>query len=119
MPVTSRDPEDRYFGVFRTPAVLVWNEKLVAPADVPRDWDDLLTPRVHAAREHAALGRGLPAFGREQAVGGDPRLPELLGQRVPGGVAPQQPHRDRLCAQRAQSCVVVTCHKIDTKLQEK
>ena len=45
IPETSRGEGDLYFGTFRTIPVLVWNSKLVAEADAPRDWDDLLAPR--------------------------------------------------------------------------
>ena len=45
IPPESRQPRDLYFGVYRTPAVLVYNSGAVAAADAPRDWDDLLDPR--------------------------------------------------------------------------
>ena len=45
VPAASRAEGDLYFGTFRTLPVLVWNERLVAPAEAPRDWDDLLAPR--------------------------------------------------------------------------
>ena len=38
-------PDSLYHAVYRTPAVLAWNSHLVAEADAPRDWDDLLAPR--------------------------------------------------------------------------
>lgn len=38
-------PDDRYFGLYRTPPILVFNEDAVAEDDAPRDWDDLLDPR--------------------------------------------------------------------------
>jgi iron(III) transport system substrate-binding protein len=41
----SRDPHDLYFGLYRTPAVIVYNTAAVAASDVPHDWDDLLDPR--------------------------------------------------------------------------
>jgi iron(III) transport system substrate-binding protein len=45
VPPASRAPGDLYFGTFRTVPILVFHEKLVAAADAPRDWDDLLAPR--------------------------------------------------------------------------
>jgi iron(III) transport system substrate-binding protein len=45
IPPESRQAQDLYFGVYRTPAVLVYNSGAVAAADAPRDWDDLLDPR--------------------------------------------------------------------------
>jgi iron(III) transport system substrate-binding protein len=40
-----RGPGDRYFAVYETPVVLVYNEQAVPAADAPADWDDLLAPR--------------------------------------------------------------------------
>ena len=45
VPESSRAPGDLYFGTYRTIPVLVWNSKLVAESEAPRDWDDLLAPR--------------------------------------------------------------------------
>jgi iron(III) transport system substrate-binding protein len=45
VPPESRQSKDLYFGLYRTPAVIVYNSAAVAPADAPRDWDDLLDPR--------------------------------------------------------------------------
>ncbi|HLN59019.1 MAG TPA: extracellular solute-binding protein [Thermoanaerobaculia bacterium] len=45
IPPESRQARDLYFGVYRTPAVLVYNSGAVAAADAPSDWDDLLGPR--------------------------------------------------------------------------
>lgn len=44
VPESSRGEGDFYFGVFRTLPVIVFNEKLVAAADAPADWDALLDP---------------------------------------------------------------------------
>ncbi len=41
----SRHAGDLYFGLYRTPAMPVYNSRLVAAADAPREWDDLLDPR--------------------------------------------------------------------------
>ena len=38
-------PRNLYFGVYRTPAVIVYNSAAVAAADAPKDWDDLLDPK--------------------------------------------------------------------------
>ena len=45
VPEASRAAGDLYFGTYRTLPVLVWNAKLVAAGEAPRDWDDLLAPR--------------------------------------------------------------------------
>ncbi len=45
IPPESRQRQDLFFGVYRTPAVLVYNSGVVAAPDAPRDWDDLLDPR--------------------------------------------------------------------------
>ncbi len=41
----SRHPGDLYFGLYRTPAMPVYNSRLVSASEAPRDWDDLLDPR--------------------------------------------------------------------------
>ncbi len=41
----SRHPGDLYFGLYRTPAMPVYNSRLVAAKDAPREWDDLLDPK--------------------------------------------------------------------------
>ncbi|MGH9364026.1 MAG: extracellular solute-binding protein, partial [Thermoanaerobaculia bacterium] len=41
----SREPRNLYFGLYRTPAVLVYNAEAIPAAEAPRDWDDLLDPR--------------------------------------------------------------------------
>ncbi len=45
IPAESRQPQDLYFGLYRTPAVLVYNAAAVPEREAPRDWDDLLDPR--------------------------------------------------------------------------
>jgi len=40
-----RGPGDFYISVYETPAVLVYAERAVRPADAPQDWDDLLDPK--------------------------------------------------------------------------
>lgn len=45
IPEDSRQPQNFYFGLYRTPAVLVYNSAVVPSSQAPRDWDDLLDPR--------------------------------------------------------------------------
>jgi len=40
-----RGPSDLYFAAYETPAVIVYAERAVPPAEAPQDWDDLLAPR--------------------------------------------------------------------------
>jgi len=41
----SRNPDNLFFGSYRTAPVLVYNAKAVKPEEAPRDWDDLLDRR--------------------------------------------------------------------------
>jgi iron(III) transport system substrate-binding protein len=41
----SRHPGDFYFGLYRTPAMPVYNDRAVPAAEAPREWDDLLDPK--------------------------------------------------------------------------
>jgi iron(III) transport system substrate-binding protein len=45
IPPESRGKGDLYFGVYRTPAAILYNNEAVTAADAPREWDDLLEPR--------------------------------------------------------------------------
>jgi iron(III) transport system substrate-binding protein len=45
VPADARDPQDRWYGTFLTPEVLVYNTEAVDSTEAPRDWDDLLDPR--------------------------------------------------------------------------
>jgi iron(III) transport system substrate-binding protein len=45
VPQSSRDKEDRWYGTYETPEVIVYNSEAVKPDDVPRDWDDVLNPK--------------------------------------------------------------------------
>lgn len=45
VPKASQGPEDRYFGIYRTPPVLVYNSDALSEAQAPHDWDDLLDPK--------------------------------------------------------------------------
>lgn len=41
----SRDPQDRWYGTYETPEVIVFNSDAVKPEDAPKDWDDVLDPK--------------------------------------------------------------------------
>lgn len=45
VPAASRAPGDLYFGLYRTPPILVYNEAVLAADEAPRTWDELLDPR--------------------------------------------------------------------------
>jgi len=45
IPRASQNPQNLYFGLYRTPAVIVYNTSAISPSEAPRDWDDLLDPR--------------------------------------------------------------------------
>lgn len=75
---SGRDPQDRYFALYRTPPILVYNEKAVPAAEAPQDWDDLLAPRFAGqvlVREPVASGTLRTIFGfilaRSQAQNGN------------------------------------------------
>jgi len=38
-------PRDLYYPVYRTPAVIAYNNRVVRAEDAPKDWDDVLQPR--------------------------------------------------------------------------
>ena len=38
-------PDDLYYPVYRTPAVIAFNSRAVSRAEAPRDWDEILEPR--------------------------------------------------------------------------
>jgi iron(III) transport system substrate-binding protein len=42
VPPESRDPQDRWYGTYETPEVIVYNSELVKAEDAPKDWDDVL-----------------------------------------------------------------------------
>jgi iron(III) transport system substrate-binding protein len=42
VPATSRDAQDRWYGTYETPEVIVYNSELVKAEDAPQDWDDVL-----------------------------------------------------------------------------
>ena len=45
VPATSRDVQDRWYGTYQTPEVIVYNSDAVKAEDVPKDWDDVLDPK--------------------------------------------------------------------------
>ncbi len=40
-----KSPRGYWYGTFRTPEVIMYNNRLIAEKDAPKDWDDLLDPR--------------------------------------------------------------------------
>jgi len=66
IPEESRNPRDLYFGLYRTPAMIVFNSAAVPEAEAPREWDDLLDPRWKGKiliREPLASGTMRAIFG--------------------------------------------------------
>jgi iron(III) transport system substrate-binding protein len=45
VPVSSHDAQDRWYGIYETPEVIVYNSEAVTGDQAPRDWDDVLDPR--------------------------------------------------------------------------
>jgi iron(III) transport system substrate-binding protein len=41
----ARGPDDLFFGVYLTPAVITFNSEVLSRDEAPRDWDDILDPR--------------------------------------------------------------------------
>lgn len=63
---SGRDTQNRYFALYRTPPILVYNEKALSAAEAPQDWDDLLAPRFTKQvliREPVASGTMRTIFG--------------------------------------------------------
>ena len=42
VPGDMRDAQDRWYGTYQTPEVIVYNTNLVKPEEAPKDWDDVL-----------------------------------------------------------------------------
>jgi iron(III) transport system substrate-binding protein len=42
VPENERDPQDRWYGTYETPQVIVYNSELVRAEDAPQDWDEVL-----------------------------------------------------------------------------
>ncbi|HET6669646.1 MAG TPA: extracellular solute-binding protein [Pyrinomonadaceae bacterium] len=45
VPASSHDAQDRWYGIYETPQVIVYNSEAVTGDQAPRDWDDALDPR--------------------------------------------------------------------------
>jgi len=45
VPDYARDAQDRWYGTYETPEVIVYNSDAVRAEDAPRDWDDVLDPK--------------------------------------------------------------------------
>jgi iron(III) transport system substrate-binding protein len=41
----TRDSQDRWYGIYQTPEVIVYNKVAVKPEEVPKDWDEVLDPK--------------------------------------------------------------------------
>ncbi len=66
VPPASQHPENLYFGLYRTPPLLVYNQDAVSEEDAPTDWDDLLDERWHdqvLIRDPVASGTMRTIFG--------------------------------------------------------
>jgi iron(III) transport system substrate-binding protein len=66
VPAASRNPQNLYFGTYRTAPVLVYNRQAVPEDQAPRDWDDLLAPRFRGKvliRDPLASGTMRTLFG--------------------------------------------------------
>lgn len=66
VPAECRAPGDLYFCAYRTGAVLVYNDEVVAADEAPADWDDLLLPRWRdqiVIRDPLASGTMRTVFG--------------------------------------------------------
>jgi iron(III) transport system substrate-binding protein len=42
---SAHDSQDRWYGTYETPEVIVYNSELVRAEDAPQDWDDVLDPK--------------------------------------------------------------------------
>jgi iron(III) transport system substrate-binding protein len=45
VPDSARDVQDRWYGTYETPEVIVYNSQAVRAEDAPKDWDDMLDPK--------------------------------------------------------------------------
>jgi iron(III) transport system substrate-binding protein len=66
VPVTSRHPENLYFGLYQAVPILVYNDVAVAAEEAPHDWEDLLAERWRGRiviRDPLASGTMRTAFG--------------------------------------------------------
>ncbi len=44
VPASAHDPDNYWYGTFITPEVITYNNRIVAPEEAPKDWDDILKP---------------------------------------------------------------------------
>ncbi len=66
VPASSQHPDNLYFGLYRTPPLLVYNEDLLSAEEAPRDWEDLLDERWRGKlliRDPVASGTMRTIFG--------------------------------------------------------
>lgn len=42
IPADARDAQDRWYGTYETPEVIIYNSEAVSATDAPKDWDDVL-----------------------------------------------------------------------------
>ncbi len=66
VPAEARDPEDRWYGTYRTPEVIMYNHEAVDSSEAPTGWDDLLDARFAervAIREPVRSGTMRTLFG--------------------------------------------------------
>ncbi|MFN2530376.1 MAG: extracellular solute-binding protein [Pyrinomonadaceae bacterium] len=45
VPAIAHDANDRWYGTYETPQVIVYNSQAVSAAEAPHDWDDVLDPK--------------------------------------------------------------------------
>jgi iron(III) transport system substrate-binding protein len=45
VPFSSHDNQDRWYGTYQTPEVIVYNSDAVKADEAPKDWDDVLDPK--------------------------------------------------------------------------
>ncbi len=74
-------PNDYYYPVYRTPAVIAYNREALSPTEAPHDWDEVLAPRW----KDQVLIRDPVASGTMRAIWG---LMIQRGMRFPGDTSP-------------------------------
>ena len=72
-----RGDGDCYFAAYETPVVFLYAEKVVAPAEAPQNWDDLLEPqwkdKIIVPKVTRAQGKTLIAVVDNAQLGGPPQ----------------------------------------------
>lgn len=66
LPMSSQQPDDLYFGLYRAVPIILFNSSAISPADAPQDFDDLLDPKWSGQvliRDPLASGTMRTAFG--------------------------------------------------------